>query len=304
MWLAPGMAVPRYSAHAAALPGIDRRLGGVDVEVAGAGVLDVAREDAFQHAVQPLDVGVVQVARAPARLEQEQRVAVQGGGVEVVGVALGQRLHRLRIGLVLVAPLRHVEALDVAHRQRVDVVALAGGAVARRREGHRLLERGIRVGRLRRPHRSVEVRAPGPGLAPVADGAVGVVGPRLAERADRVDLGEGVHQLHALVEELLRLLVVRGDGEGVGSEHAGLVGNRLPVRLGQLRPLLGGDGGHRQRPRNQRRGHDTDAAPSRFRHALPASSESIAYLGIIRDGTDRREIAAGDATAERCDRPA
>ena len=264
------------------LPRIDGRLGRMDVQMAGAGMLDVPRQHALEHAVEPLDVGIVQIARAPARLEQEQRVAVQGRGVEIVGVALGERLHRLRVGLVLVAPLRHVEVLDVAHRQRVDVVALAGAAVPRRREGHRLPDRGVGVGRLRGPHGAVEIGAPGPGLAPVADGAVRVVDPRLAERADRVDLGEGVHQLHALVEELPGLGAVRGDREGVGSERGGLVGNRLPILLGQLRGLLGRDGSHRQRPRDQRRdgdARDTHTAPSRFRHVLPASSESIAHPG-------------------------
>ena len=40
----------------------------------------------FEHAVQPLDVRRVDVARAAARLEQEQRVGVERDGVEVVGI--------------------------------------------------------------------------------------------------------------------------------------------------------------------------------------------------------------------------
>ena len=78
-----------------------------------------------------------------------------------------------------------------------------------RRERQRLLDGGIGARRLVGAHRPVQVRAPGPGFAPVADGAVGVPLLRLAKRAGGVHLGERVHQLKALVEELLRLRVIR-----------------------------------------------------------------------------------------------
>ena len=57
----------------------DRRFGGVDIQVAGARMVDVAREDALEHLVQPLDVGIVDVARAAPRLEQEERVGIERG---------------------------------------------------------------------------------------------------------------------------------------------------------------------------------------------------------------------------------
>ncbi len=103
------------------LAGDHGRLGGVHVEVAGAGVLDVLGEHAFEHLVQPLHVRVVDVARAAARLEQEQRVGVERHRIEVVGILLGHLAHRLGVGLVLLACASwRSKSFDVAHRHRLD----------------------------------------------------------------------------------------------------------------------------------------------------------------------------------------
>ena len=74
-------------------PGHDRRLGGMDIEVAGAGMMDVFRQDLFEDVVQPLHRRAVHVARAAPRLEQEQRVAVERDGVEVVRVLFRELPH-------------------------------------------------------------------------------------------------------------------------------------------------------------------------------------------------------------------
>src|SRR5688572_1547534 len=117
----------------------------------------------------------------------------------------GHFRHRLGVGLVLFAPLLDIEIFYVAHAERVDEVALL-----RRRlvlQADRLLRGGIGKRRLLGRHRAVQVRAPRPALAPIADRALRVALPGLAERAHRVEARERIHHLEALVEERLRFLV-------------------------------------------------------------------------------------------------
>ena len=87
-------------------------------------MVHVAREDAFEHLMQPVHVGIVHVARAAARLEQEQRVGVERRDLEIVGILRRHLLHRLGVGAVLLDALGRVELLDVADRHRVDERAL------------------------------------------------------------------------------------------------------------------------------------------------------------------------------------
>ena len=55
MWLAPGIDLPRNSAHAVGALGHDRRFGGVHVQMARARMMDVLRENPLEHAMQALD---------------------------------------------------------------------------------------------------------------------------------------------------------------------------------------------------------------------------------------------------------
>jgi hypothetical protein len=170
-------------------------------------MMDVNRKNLLEARQQVLDARRVDVAGAAARLQQEERVGVERGGIEIVGIRFGQLAHRLRVGTILLDPLLRIELLDVADRQRIDVrPLLRRGARAQRQ---RLLERRIGAGRFLRRHRAVQVRAPRPRFAPVTDGALGVPLPRFAKRPDGLRLRERVHQLKALIEERLRLAVGR-----------------------------------------------------------------------------------------------
>ena len=110
---------------------------------------------------------------------------------------------------------------DPAHRlaDRADVTSRHGlneralnrrGMRGRKRDG--LLDRGVRERRLVRSHDPVQIRSPGPGLAPVADRAHRIARLRFAERAHGLRLREGIGQLESLVEECLRLAVLRKSG--------------------------------------------------------------------------------------------
>jgi hypothetical protein len=135
--------------------------------------------------MQPLDVRRVDIARAAARLEDEERIGVEGDRVEVVWELRCDLRHRVGVSLILFLALVGDKILDVADRERIDERALL-----RRRlvaQADRLLRRGIGERRLIGGHRPVQVRAPRPAFAPIADRAVGIALPRFAEGTDRVD---------------------------------------------------------------------------------------------------------------------
>ena len=119
MWLAPGIDRPRNSAHADARPGSLVASVSVDVQMARPGVVEVLRQRALQHAEDALNVGVGEIAPAPAGLEQEERLRVQRGGVEVVRIGVDDLLHRVGIGAVLIDAPRRIEARDVPDRHRL-----------------------------------------------------------------------------------------------------------------------------------------------------------------------------------------
>ena len=78
-------------------------------------MVNVPRQDALQHLMQPMDVRVVHVARAAARLEQKEGIGIERGDLEIVGILCRHLLHGVRIGAILLDPLGRVELLDVAH---------------------------------------------------------------------------------------------------------------------------------------------------------------------------------------------
>ena len=205
MWLAPGIDLPRNSAQAVGALGHDRRFGRVHVQVAGARMVHVLRENPLEHAMQPLHALALDVARSAARLEKKQRVRVQRGDIEIVRIRGGDLADGLRIRLVLIDALLRIEFLYVADRHRVDQRAL----LCRRSvlQPDRLLNGRIGVRRFLGAHRTVQVRSPGPRLAPVADRAIRIALPCFAERANRLGLRERVHHLEALIEKRLRFFV-------------------------------------------------------------------------------------------------
>ena len=205
--------------------------------------------------MQAPDVRIVEVSRAAARLQQEERVGVQRGGVQIVRIPCGDLAHRVRVRAILLHARVRVEVLDVAHRQRVDEVPLPGAGMPRR-EPQRLLDGGVGPGRLVGAHRPVQIRAPRPSFAPVADRTVRIVLLRLPEGAGGILLGERVHQLEALIEVLPGLGAGRGDRAGEGSERRRVERDRLVEALGKrrLRRLLA-----RGRVRDRQR--DDDGAP-------------------------------------------
>ena len=102
----------------------DRRFSGVHVEMASARVVDVFCQHLFEDVVQVFYRWVVDVARAPPRLEQKQRIGIQRGGLEIVRVSRSDLRHRLRVGLVLLHAFGWIEFLDVTDRHRIDEGAL------------------------------------------------------------------------------------------------------------------------------------------------------------------------------------
>ena len=116
----------------------------------------------------------------------------------------------------------------------------------RKRDG--LLDRGVRERRLVRSHDPVQIRSPGPGLAPVADRAHRIAHLRFAERAHGLRLREGIGQLESLVEECLRLAVLRGNRPRKRTQRGRVEGD-APVERGRrsavVRMLAGRRGGLR-----------------------------------------------------------
>ena len=208
---------------------------------------NVSRQDAFEHLMQPLNIGIGMVARAAARLEQEERIGIQRGDIEIVRVLRRYFLHRLGIRAILFDPLRGVERLDISHRDRLDERPLLDRGTAG--QGQRFARRGIRVWRLVGGHRRVQVRPPRPRLTPVADRAVSVALPCFAERPHRLRLGERVHHLEALVEERLGFHVARRHRPGKRTEAVLEDLDRLGVTLVD-RPHRASFGQRRDPPRH------------------------------------------------------
>ena len=166
----------------------------VDVVMARAGVVRVARDDSLELAYDFLGAGVGSPVGSPVvpRAEVHQRFGVQGRGVEVVGVGVGDPLHRARVQRVQLGTVGRRDR-RVALRDRLDVRALRRRGVGLERQ--RFLRRRVRGDSARRVHGSVDVRAVGEGDPPVAHGAGGIEFCGARERADRFRVIESVDEV-------------------------------------------------------------------------------------------------------------
>ena len=168
-------------------------------------MLRILSERGFEHTMQALDVGRVDIPPAAARLEDEQRVSVKSNCIEVAGILRGNLGHCVGVGLVLLAALGRVEIFHVADAQRLDEGALGGRRLVFQADG--LLHGRVGERRLIRGHRAIQVRTPRPAFAPVTNCALGIALGGFAERAHRVETREGVHHLEALVEKRLGFFI-------------------------------------------------------------------------------------------------
>ena len=193
------------------------RLDGVDVVVAGPGMVRVAGDDSPELADDLRGALVGRAVRPPVvpRAEVHQGFGIQGRGVQVVRIGLGHLGHRARVGGVEPRAVGGRGRL-VALRDRLDVRALPRRGVGL--EGKRLLRRGVRRDTARRVHGRVDVRPVGKRDAPVAHGAGGIELHGAGERADRLPVVEAVGESQALVEVLLRGRDAGGDALVVGAE--------------------------------------------------------------------------------------
>ena len=206
--------------------------------MARAGVIGVARDDSLELAYDFIGAGVGSPVGSPVvpRTEVHQRFGVQGRGVEVLGVGLGDLLHRARVQRVQPGTIGRRVRL-VALRERLDVRALRRRGVGRERQ--RFLRRRVRGDSARRVHWSVDVRAVGECDPPVAHGAGGIELCGARKRADRLRVIESVDESQALVEVLLRGWDSSGDAFVVGAEVR-IEGDRIrkvPRRGGRRRRL-------------------------------------------------------------------
>ena len=240
----------------------------VDVVMARAGVVRVARDDSLELAYDFIGAGVGSPVGLPVvpRAEVHQRFGIQGRGVEVVGVGVGDPLHRARVRRVQPGTIGRRDRL-VALRDRLDVRALRRRGVGLERQ--RFLRRRVRGDSARRVHGSVDVRAVGECDPPVAHGAGGIEFCGARERADRFRVIESVDESQALVEVLLCGRDSSGDGFVVGAEVR-VEGDRVRKALrrrGRHRRLCAPAGGGTGEQSS--RGEPDDVGG---RHGVPPSS--------------------------------
>ena len=128
----------------------------VDVVMARAGVVRVARDDSLELAYDFIGAGVGSAVGSPVvpRPKVHQRFGIQGCGVEVVGVGVGDPPHRARVQRVQPGTIGRRDR-RVALRDRLDVGTLSRRGVGLERQ--RFLRRRVRGDSARRVHRSVDV---------------------------------------------------------------------------------------------------------------------------------------------------
>ncbi len=158
-----------------------RLLDGVDVEVAGAGVLAVALGHRLEPRQQLLGAGLRLVVLGPVvpAAQQHDRLGGQHLGVGIVRISVRHLGHRAGVGRVAARALGG-RVRSVAERHRLDVGALFVTHAARPRQ--RPLGRGVRLGAAGRVHGGVDVRPGRPGDPPRAHGAGGIEALRLRAR--------------------------------------------------------------------------------------------------------------------------
>ena len=221
-----------------------RRLHEVDVEVAGAGVADVPREDGLEDGANLLHVLRFEIHISAPGAQQHPGLGLQREHVQVVRVARRDLVHLPRVqrvehpaaGALGVGLEPHVEGVDERlfdlGRTRPVLLRLLHGGVGR----------AFVAGR----HAAVQVRRQRPRLAPVARSALRVLHLRGAERLLRDRGAEGVHEQEALVEVGLGLLGRRGDRAVVRTEVA-VERRRVPVAVARLRRAPQGGARHLRR---------------------------------------------------------
>ena len=115
MWLAPGIALPRYSAHALGPLRLGRQFGGVNVEVTGARVTDVALQRSLQHAEEARHGGIREVLETRPRQKEEERFRVKRRHIEIVRMRGSHAAHGLGVGMILLGDARlGIETFDVS----------------------------------------------------------------------------------------------------------------------------------------------------------------------------------------------
>jgi hypothetical protein len=208
-----------------------RGLERVDQEVVGAGVV----RRAGQHPLERVDRRHRAFARLRAvpapplpRRQHHQRLRIEHRDFVVVGELARRFHHRLRVG--------DVEGVGVLRRRQHGAHRRRGAVVERCRRGREVEPRRHRLDQCPLPRRDaaherqratcvlgrarvggtqrvVDVRPDRIGDAPLAHRAARIEPRRLAEGAQRLGVVERIGQPQALVEELLRQRLARGDGQ-------------------------------------------------------------------------------------------
>ena len=206
----------------------------MDVEMHGAGMIGVSRENPFE---QPIDFCLVTLGDLCAGLAGRpvvpwlgvhQRLGGEHADLRIVRIARRHFDHCVGVSRIEGLPIG-LGIVRIAPRQRGDQRLLLGACTG---GGLRLGDgRHCRRDRIR-THPGVDVGADDIGFAPVAERAIGIELPSVAEGTPRLRMIEGVGQPKPLVEELLRFGV--GGGYGV-MQRAEIVPQRRRRFLGGCR---------------------------------------------------------------------
>ena len=249
------------------------RLHEVDVEVAGAGVTDVPREDGFEDGADLLHILRFEIHVSAPGAQQHPGLGLEREHVQVVRIAGRDLVHLARVQRV-----EHAAAVPVGiglepYVEGVDERLFDLGRA--RPVLLRLLHGGVGRAFVPRRHTAVQVRRQRPRLAPVARGALRILRLRGAEGFLRDRGAEGVHEEQALVEVGLRLLRRRGDRPVVRTEVAV---ERRGVPVAVARPGRAPHGGARHLRRvalpARTRGHQHSQAHRQHQITSPHRASS------------------------------
>ena len=181
---------------------IGRRLDRMDVVMVGANIVRVFLEHGLErgHDLDRVGAGLAIDAPQAPRMQVHKRFREQRLHVEVVGVLVRHRAHRVRVRLVARGRPRAIRA--VALRYRVDERALFRRSAGLKRP--RLRDRVVSLFAARRIAGQVVIRPQDQGHSPVRDRHLRIDLRRLLERALRLLVIEAVGEGEALIEVLLR----------------------------------------------------------------------------------------------------
>ena len=177
------------------------------------------------------------IPAAAPRLQEHQRFGVERGHVEVArkttqhvrhggGVGRVEPFARVRVVLAGVARGHGVDQRALDGTRVLQVVPRPPNGVEGTRGGGGL-------------HGLVEIRAPGPRLAPIAPGAIEITPLCLLKRLGGLAGRKGEHELRALVEVRLRFSHARRDGTGERTQPRA-VERKRPLGRGRraTRPVI------------------------------------------------------------------